>query len=438
MVEFLLKEWQETWTPELLEREINIGILPKKVRKIIVFTGIRRSGKTYIMFQLMQELAKKHSKEDIFYINFEDERLEKKKESLTKIIPALVKLYGDRKRYFLFLDEVQVMPEWSRWLRRIYDNYREISLFVSGSSAKVASKEIPTELRGRALDFGIFPLSFKEYLKFKNIILEKDFQYSEKKLSLLKNALHQYLVYGGFPEVVLEDSIANKKRLLQDYYNTIIARDIIERNKIKKTELLHDFLRLLLNSQNFSINKAYNIFKSQNKKAGKETLIKYTKYCTDAYFCFIVPIFSYKIKDQMHYSKKVYFADSGFLTNLSLKFSEDFGRLFENAVFIELKRKQLSNLQEIFYWKSQKNEEVDFVIKEGLKIKQLIQVCYDTSDYDTKKREVRALVKASNELKCKDLLIINDSYDGVERVKNKKIVYIPLWRWLLGDVKNPH
>lgn len=431
-MEFLLKEWQEIWIPELIERGIGLDIVPRKIRKIITFTGIRRAGKTYTMFQLIKELSNQYPKERIFYINFEDERIERIKENLTKLIPDLIKLYGENK-YFLFLDEVQTMPEWSRWLRRVYDNYRNINFFVSGSSAKLSSKEIPTEMRGRSLNFEVFPLSFKEFLSFKNIELEKGFEYSERKTSLLKGALAEYTNFGGFPEIVLEDSVINKRKLIQEYFKTIVTRDIGERNRVKKIELLHDFLRLLLNTRIFSINKTYNIFKSQDKKAGKETLIKYTKYCEDAYFCFFVPIFSYKIRNQMQYPKKIYFADNGFLTNLSLRFSKDLGRLYENLVSLGLKRHSLNTGAEIYYWKDAQGREVDFVIKQGLKIQQLIQVCYDVTDYDTKKREIKALLRAGKELRCKNLLIITQDREGEEETGGRTIKYLPLWKWLLQN-----
>lgn len=433
-MEFLFKEWQEIWVPELRDRDIDVEIIPEKIRKIITFTGVRRAGKTYTMFQIIRKLSKTIAKEKIFYVNFEDERIEKTKENLTKLIPTLIKLYGDgKKKYFLFLDEVQVMPEWSRWLRRIYDTYRNINFFVSGSSSKLSSKEIPTELRGRALNYEVFPLDFKEFLKFKDIELEKDFEYSERKLSVVKKELAEYIEYGGFPEVVLEDSISRKKRLVQEYFKTIVSRDIAGRYRIKMISLLNDFLRLLLNIKEFSINKSVNVLRSQGKKVGKGTLINYTKYVEESYFCFFVPIFSYKIKEQMRYPRKIYFIDNSFLTNISLRFSKDYGRLYENLVAVELCRKRAKNpLIEIYYWKDYTGREVDFIIKEGLKVRQLVQVCYDITDYDTKKREVGALVKASKELKCKNLLVITDEYDAEERIKGGKIKFIPLWKWLLS------
>ncbi len=433
-MEFLLKEWQETWVPPLKERSIGLDILPENIRKILTFSGIRRGGKTYVMFQLISHLSEKYPKESIFYVNFEDERIEKTTENLTKLIPTLIKLYGER-NYFLFLDEVQVMPEWGRWLRRVSDSYRNIAFFVSGSSSKLSSREIPTELRGRALNSEIFPLSFKEFLGFKGFSLEPNFQYSERQASLVENLFAEYITFGGFPEVSLVDSESTKRKLIQEYFKTIVLKDIAERNKIKKIELLEDFLRLMLNTKIFSVNKTYNTIKSQGKKAGKETLIKYTKCCEDAYFCFFVPVLSYKIKDQMQYPKKVYFADTGFITCLSLRFMKDMGRLYENAVFLWLKNNPSKKDREIFYWLSSQKEEVDFVVKEGTEVAQLIQVCYDIEDYDTKKRETKALIKAAEELECKNLLIITEKKEGLETINGHQITYIPLWKWLLEAEK---
>ncbi|MEW6295156.1 MAG: DUF4143 domain-containing protein [Candidatus Diapherotrites archaeon] len=242
----------------------------------------------------------------------------------------------------------------------------------------------------------------------------------------------EYLEGGGFPEVILEESTLNKKKLVQEYFKTIISRDIAERHGIKKPYLLHDFLRFLLNTKEFSINKTVNVLRSQGRKAGKGTIINYTKYAEESYFCFFLPIFSYKIKEQMRYPKKVYFADNSFITNISLRFSKDYGRLYENQVAIELMRKKAKNpLLEIYYWKNDLHEEIDFVVKENIKIKQLIQVCYDLGDTDVKKREIRTLIKASKELKCNNLLCITKDYEAEEKIKGKKIKFTPLWKWLL-------
>ena len=159
---------------------------------------------------------------------------------------------------------------------------------------------------------------------------------------------------------------------------------------------------------------------------------KYVSYIENSYFAFSLPIFSYKIKDQIQYPKKIYFIDNAFINSISTKFLNNFGRLYENIVAVELKRRG----KECYYWKNAEKEEVDFVIKNNTKINQLMQVCYDISDLETKKREIRALLKASKELKCKNLLVINQDYSGEENLEwfgiKKKVKFIPLWKWLLG------
>ena len=433
-MEFLFKEWQEVWIPPLKERELEVKL--PKARKIITFTGVRRSGKTYTMFHMIKHLAKSVPKESIFYVNFEDERIEKTTKSLTGLIPALLKLYGNSaKDYFLFLDELQVMPGWSQWLRRVHDTYRNMNLIVSGSSSKMSSVQIPTELRGRALNYEIFPLSFSEFLGFSGVELEKHFEHSERKLAVVKGALEEYMEYGGFPEVVIEDTERGKKKTVQEYFRTIISRDIAERHNVKNTGLLNDFLKLLLNTKDFSVNKTANILRSQGKTAGKGTLINYANYAEESCFCFFIPIFSYKIQDQMRYPKKVYFIDNSFITNLSMRFSADYGKLYENLVAVGLMRRKAKDpMVEIYYWRNSSGE-VDFVVKEGLKVRQLIQVCYDIGYEDTKKRELKALSDASKELGCSNLLVITENYEGHGTLGGKRVVFTPLWKWLLGPME---
>jgi len=234
------------------------------------------------------------------------------------------------------------------------------------------------------------------------------------------------------PETVLIDE--NKKfELAQSYYSTVIKRDIVERYNIKNEESLKALLKLLLDSKEYSISKSYNNLKSLGYKIGKSTLQKYISYIENSYFAFSLPIFSYKIKDQMQYPKKIYFIDNAFINSISTKFLNNFGRLYENIVAVELKRRK----EEGYYWKSMEKEEVDFVIKKGAKINKLIQVCYDISDPDTKKREIKALLKASKELKCNNLLLINQDYSGEENLEwfgiKRKVKFIPLWKWLINE-----
>ncbi len=430
IIKTILAEWKGKNLPAVIPREINLhDYLNLKVNKILVLNGFRRVGKTYILYNLVKELLNFNTREEVVHINFEDERIPLKTEFLSRLLPTADELFNKKIKY-LFLDEVHNIPNWSKWLRRIYDNH-DIKIFVSGSSSKMSEEEIPTELRGRFLGIKITPLSFREFLKFKNLDFEfKMLDYSEKEKSLILKALTEYLTFGGLPEAVLIDE--NKKfELVQSYYSTVIKRDIVERYHIKNEESLKALLKLLLDSKEYSISKSYNNLKSLGYEIGKSTLQKYISYIESSYFAFSLPIFSYKIKDQIQYPKKIYFIDNAFINSISTKFSDNFGRLYENISAVELKRRK----KECYYWKNAEKEEVDFVLKSDSKIEQLIQVCYDVSDPDTKKREIRALLKASKDLKCRNLLLINQNYSGEEEFEwfgiKRKIKFIPLWKWLL-------
>src|SRR3989344_4898016 len=434
IIKTILAEWKEKNIPTVIPREINLqDYINTKVNKIIVLNGFRRVGKTYILYGLVNELLNSNSREEVVHINFEDERIPLKTEFLSILLPTAEELFRKKIKY-LFLDELHNIPNWSKWLRRIYDN-QDIRIFVSGSSSRMSENEIPTELRGRFLEIKIFPLSFKEFLKFKKLDFDfKVLDYSEKEKSLIQKALAEYLTFGGLPEIVLIDE--NKKfELAQSYYATVIKRDIVERYKIKNEESLKALIKLLLDSKEYSISKSYNNLKSLGYKIGKSTLQKYISYIESSYFAFSLPIFSYKIKDQMQHPKKIYFIDNVFINSISTRFSNNLGRLYENLVAVELRRKR----KEFYYWKNTEKEEVDFILKNGSKIEQLIQVCYDISEPDTKKREIRALLKASRDLKCKNLLIINKNHSGEEILEwfgiKRNVKFISLWKWLLEENK---
>ncbi len=428
-IKTILYSWKEKKIPEVIPRDVNLEeYLNIKPRKIIAITGFRRVGKTYLLYSLINKLLRNYSREEVIYINFDDERIPENTEFLTHLLPTIKETFSEPK--YLLLDEIQNMPKWSKWLRRIYDN-EDANIFITGSSSKVSSRELPTELRGRSLEIKAFPLSFNEFLRFKDIKIDyKDAEYSENTRAVIMKAFNEYLLYGGMPEVVLADE-SKKFEILQDYFRTVLSRDIIERFNVGNEEGIKALLKLLLNSTNYSISKLYNTLKSMGYHIGKTTVLNYLSYIESSYFIHSVPIFSYKIKDQMQYPRKVYIIDNGFISSISTRFSKDMGRLYENMVAVELLRRGARNNFEVFYWKDQRGKEVDFVIIKDLKVEQLIQVSYDVSDYDTKKREVAALIKASEMLNCDKLMIINSSYDGVEEIKGKKIVFIPLWKWLL-------
>ena len=429
IIKTILNEWKERSFPNILPREINISkYVFSKLNKILVLNGFRRVGKTYILLNEMKELLKKYSKKEVIYLNFEDERIPLKKEFLSELIPEIIKINGELPM-FLFLDEIQNFPDWSKWLRRIYDLYPKIRFFVTGSSSKMSFSKIPTELRGRYLLNRVFPLSFKEFLEFKGFSKESN----ENKLI---NLFEEYLVYGGLPEVVLSNR-EDKLEIAKSYYSSVVNRDLIEVYSIRNKESMKAILNLLLDSTNYSYSKLYNSLKSLQYEIGKNTLIEYINFIEDSFFMFSISIFSYKIKDRMQYPKKNYFIDNVFLSKISNNFSNNYGRFYENLVAINLLKKEI----EFFYWKNEKNEEVDFVVKKGKKVEELIQVCYDLKNTGTFDREIRALLKASKDLSCKNLVVINKNKEEVLEKEwfgiKGKIKFVPLWKWCLenGGIK---
>ena len=403
--------------PWLVERELEIE---ETKRRIVAIIGPRRAGKTYYFYQLIRE-----RKEKSLYLNFEDTRLI---DINFKEIRELIRIYREltgKMPVYLFFDEIQNIERWENALREILDT-NQYKLFITGSSSKLLSKEIATSLRGRTLTYSLLPFSFSEYLKVKNISTELLSKDEEVKI---KRALKEYLEFGGFPEVVLEKE---KERILKEFYDLILFKDIIERHHLRNIALAKFLLAYF--AQNFtkemSVNKILNFFKSQGKKFGKNTLYDYIDKIQDSVAIFFLNRYSKKIYTRESWPKKIYLCDNGI--SRVVRFQLDLGKLMENSVFLELLRRKNKNpLMEIYYLKTTDGNEVDFLIKEGLRVKELIQVCYDISDFDTKKREIKALTKAMNEFKLKEGLIITQDYETEERIKNKKIKFKPLWKWLL-------
>lgn len=381
------------------------------VKHSIIITGVRRCGKSVLLSQIMNNFFDKY-----YYINFEDERLaDFDLKDFNKFYEVCIGLFGKSKTFFL--DEVQNITGWEKWVRRMYeDNFK---FFITGSNARLLSKELATLLTGRHLQFSIYPFSFREFLKFYKFDLKKEDVYLTERRALIAKYFSQFLEKGGFPEYLKYGKI----EILQEYFNDIIQRDIVERYELKNIRQLKELARYLItNTGNLT---TYNQLKKSTEIKSVNTAINYLSYLENAYLLFKIPYFSYSLKKQIVNPFKIYAVDAGLRNSISFKFSKDWGRIYETVVGIELKRKN----KEVYYWKNPQHEEVDFVVKD--KIKQMIQVCYDINDSNVKKREISALLKASKELKCRNLLIITDDYEAEEKVKGKKIKFIPLWKWLL-------
>jgi predicted AAA+ superfamily ATPase len=400
-----------------MPRDLNIP----ETSKIISIIGSRRAGKTFYFYQIIQNLLKNDiSKENILYINFEDDRLlPLESDELNDLIEAYYELYPDskkQKKYFFF-DEIQNIKDWEIFVRRIYDK-EKIKIYITGSSSKLLSKEIATSLRGRTLTFHLHPLSFNEFLKFKNIKMEKNYEYSSQRFKI-KNLFEEYLNFGGFPEVALSEKL--KQEILSDYYEMFIYRDLVERFSIRNTRLLKMLTKYLITniSSVFSINSYYNSTKKE-MKVSKETILEYISHLSDINLIYLVPIFSYSLKVQQVNPSKTYCIDTGLRNAVALKFSKDVGRLTENIVYIELKRRG----KEIFYWKNK--QEIDFVIKEKNDKLTAINVNYTDK---INEREIKGLQEFQKKYKSEinELLILSRNLEE----KKEGINIIPVWKWLL-------
>jgi predicted AAA+ superfamily ATPase len=419
IIRTLLYEWKERKLPQIIEREIHLETLPEpRVNNATVITGFRRTGKTYLVYQTIEKLLKTFSRKEVVYLNFEDERIIKPStEMLTDLIPEIQALYGEKPKY-LFLDELQLIPNWSKWVRRILDT-ETIQLFITGSSSKMSSAELPAELRGRAWETKVTPLTFKEFLRFKQTTVDVGkLAFMKSEAARFRFLFDEYLSFGALPAVVL--TVQEKKQeLLQSYFQTVVQRDISERHRIDNDTALKTVLKLLLNSTYMTISKLHNSLKSLGIPVGKSTVDNYLTYIETAYFMKELYLYKPAVINQLMYPRKVYFIDTGFMTALSTKFSQNTGRLLENLAFNQLARKQ----ETIYYYKDDSGGEVDFVIMEDGKAKVLYQVCFDLTDEETRRREVKSLLKAGKALHCQNLAILILEEPEMERLpKEIKVI----------------
>jgi len=426
----VLNDWN-FWQKEIetgIKRTFYLKKLEKllKNEEVVVITGARRSGKSFIMRQLAYCLVEKGiQKNQILIVNFEDPRFSNLNASLLqKIYDVYLEFLQPKGKIYLFFDEIQEVDEWEKWVLACHE-LKKAQVILSGSNAKLLSKELSTLLTGRHLDLTVFPLSFNEFLEFNDLFLKE-------KASLLVNEikingfLRNYLSDGGFPETVLKE---NKKEILLTYFNDLVEKDLVKRYKIRKTEKIKALLKFYFSNVSSPIT-----FNSLEKSLGlsADTVEKFSHYFENIYLLFLVKRFSFKIKEQEKSPKKIYGLDAGLINAIGFKFSQNIGRLAENIVFLELLRRKIENPDlEIYYWKDEQHREVDFVVKEKGLIKQLIQVCWNLSEIKTKEREIKSLLKGIKETKQETGLIITSDFEAEEKIDDKKIIFIPLWKWLL-------
>ncbi|MFH1322533.1 MAG: ATP-binding protein [Methanobacteriota archaeon] len=427
-LKYVFVEWQERELPEFHMRHKTLRLESPHVADIL---GVRRCGKTYFMYQLISSLIESGiPKTNILYINLDDDRLlPLNGDELRLLVDTYREFYevSPKHKLYLFLDEIQNIPDWEKWIKSTYDRERQIKIVISGSNASLLSSDLSTLLTGRHLTSRMFPFSFAEFLEAHEINLDlKNLPYSKKNIEI-KKRFNEYLEKGGFPEVILYPSIKHME-LLQSYFEDIIHKDIISRHDLRSAQTLKQLSIFCISniSKAYTFNSLKKIF-ANYVPLSTDVIINYLSYLEDAFLLFSVKHYDYSLKKQINKPRKLYCIDTGMVNAVSFRFSNNTGQLYENLVFLQLLR---SN-GEIYYWQDDKGLEMDFVIKDGLKASRLIQVCSDLSDADTREREVNGLVSGLKYFNIPEGTVITSDLFDEEKVDGKKIRYVPLWYWLL-------
>ena len=424
IIKKIIAEWlTDKAFPPLIKRDAPDLVL-ERTSEIIAVAGPRRSGKTCYMYQLIQDLLAqgKWSREDILFVDFEDYRLTDFTAADTDALLTAFQQVAGKAPNFLFFDEIQQLPGWSRVLRTLH-NQNRYRIVVTGSNAGLLEREISTELRGRCRNILMMPFSFSEFLRFHGIPDDERTLLTPDRGRVL-NAFEHYLKEGGFPEVVKKETVPEKRELLQTYYRTIFFRDILERYNVKSKTLLEAVMRYSLNtfSDLFSISMFEKELKRHQLPGSKQTISNYLGYLQEVFFIAVHEKFSYSPRLRIMNPKKIYLLDTGF-SLLSTNFSENRGKLLENAVAVEMFRRRA----ECFYYKGRR--ECDFIIKEGARPKVAIQVCWELTPKN-ETRELRGLREAMNAFAIEEGFILTNDEERELTFESAKIQVMPVWKWV--------
>lgn len=428
-----LTEWNY-WNRELPDTVVRERYESETLQKsttgeIVILKGVRRSGKSTILINTIKRLLEKGvDRHDILFINLEDPRFinDLNVGLLAQLMDTYLEYLNPSGKPYIFLDEIQNIPGFEKWLLKEYELKRS-QIFVTGSNAKLLSREIGTALSGRYLDVTVFPLDFREYLVFKGMHIENRLDLTQHRITV-NRIFEEYLTFGGFPRVVLTDDPELKKDELKVYFDSIILRDIVARYRLENVgALMGVSVFLLSNIANLlSLNAIKNHF-----KLSFDLINRYVEYLENAFLVFRVPLFDWSFKRQQLNPKKVYAIDLGLSHIVSFRVGQNIGYRLENLVFLELLRRK----KEIYYYKTTGNLEVDFLIKENERITELIQVSAGIDDEKTKAREIRALVKATNELSHAggaELVLLAPDANEIFEYKGKEVHIKDVKAWLLG------
>jgi len=424
----MILDFQEAEWPTGVPRRLEVTPLPGKA---MVCIGVRRGGKSTFMFQLMQGLIDGGvSRQNILYLNFFDDRLhELQHEKLGAILEAYYMIYPEKKqaeKVYCFFDEIQVISGWEPFIDRVMRT-EKCEVYITGSSAQMLSKEIATQMRGRALTWEMFPFSFREFLDFKGIRSEGDL--STKQRLTIQKAFEAFWQSGGFPEVAgLTRPLRIKAH--QEYWGAMLFRDLIERHDISHPKAVTDLAHRLVDNiaSLYSINNLTGYLKSLGHKAPKSAVSHFLSWFEDAYILFTVRIYDASLSRANTNPKKIYCIDHALVTSVSSGILINSGHLLENMVFVALRR----ITPDIFYYKSRNGREVDFIVQRPGYPRMLVQVCESMAEPQTRKREVAALCEAMAELQLTEGIIVTRNEEEFIEAESGQISVVPAWRFLLN------
>lgn len=405
--DFLLKK---KYQKRVSEKE-NENLLQSSLIKLI--TGPRRAGKSVYALQLLNG-------QNFAYLNFDDELLLKHFDE-NSLMQQLLEIYPNFS--YLLLDEIQNLPHWDIWVGKLYR--RGMNLIITGSNANLLSNEMATVLTGRYLQINILPFNFLEILEYNDVSIRDD---TPAEKALLMQQLNDYLQLGGFPEIIKQRSIT--RNYLSFLFDSILLKDITRRYKVRNSSELYNLANYLLT--NFCNTISINQLAEDLQLGSVHTAKKFCKYLSEPYLFFFLPRFNSKLKLMQKAPLKIYTVDNGFIFARSFELSKNYGRLLENLVFVNLLRKGYVTSMTLFYYRTRNDKEIDFVCKENFKVSYLMQVSYDISNSKTLKREIAALIEASKELNCDNLIIL--TWDTAQTIVENscEIKIIPVWKWLLN------
>jgi predicted AAA+ superfamily ATPase len=424
LIKTILTDNQARALPMRWNRSLEI---PTGLDKIVSLTGARRSGKTYMLYNQIEKLLQQGvPKEHIVFINFEDERIPFRCDELDIILQSYRELFPgvDVSQCYFFFDEIQEAPQWEKFVARIYETISK-HIYITGSNATLLSREIASSLRGRTLNFEVYPLSFHEYRAIHHPSININTSSGQGKMqSLFQSFIHQ----GGFPEIIGKDENIRIK-ILQEYFNVMVLRDLIQRYDISQTAALRYFCKRVISSSacDFSVHKVYLELKSQGYKISKNTLYDFQSYTESIFLNHCLDKFDESVIKTEFSRKRTYVIDQGLGTALDFKLSQDMGRLLENTVYLELIKHGKSIAYSI-----QDQTECDFVIKGNTTIQEAIQVAVHLDDPSTKNREIRGLINTCKRYHLNKGTILCMDRDE-EFIENDIFIQvISAWRYLIN------